>query len=87
MRTSAYHRPAPSLFFFPGLSSQPFHKASNFAFTNDFKQNLSTLQQEYWALRKAYGSRDDYLKQDGEHTLNMGEWKWMNFIEKGEAVN
>lgn len=25
MKTSAYHRPSPSLFYFPGLNSQPFH--------------------------------------------------------------
>ena len=83
MKTSAFHRPAPSLFYFPGLNSQPYHNPNDFSFTKDFKQNLAVIQDEYWALRNAYGGRDDYIKNDGEHTLNMGEWKWMNFIEKG----
>ena len=43
LRTNAYHRPAPSLFFFPGLNTQPFHKASDFSFTQDFESNISTL--------------------------------------------
>ena len=36
LRTTAYHRPAPSLFFFPGLNTRPFHKADDFRFTQDF---------------------------------------------------
>lgn len=87
MKTTAFHRPAPSLFYFPGLNSQPFHNPNNFAFTSDFKQNLTTIQQEYFALKDAYKGRNDYTKQDGEHTLNMGDWAWMNYIEKGEPVN
>ena len=87
MRTSAYHRPAPSLFFFPGLESRPFHDASQFSFTKDFEQNLDTIRAEYQALRSAYGERDDYVKSDGEHTLNEGKWQWMNFVEKGQPVN
>jgi aspartyl/asparaginyl beta-hydroxylase (cupin superfamily) len=35
-------------------------------------------------LKQAYGGRDDYIKQGDEHTLNEGEWSWMNYIEKGE---
>ena len=55
LRTTAFHRPNPSLFFFPGLNSQPYHKASEFAFTKDFESNLKVMQDEYWALRGAYG--------------------------------
>jgi hypothetical protein len=35
-------------------------------------------------LKRAYGDQDDYVKGDKEHTLNHGNWHWMNFIEKGE---
>ena len=88
LRTTAYHRPAPSLFFFPGLNTQPFYKATDFAFTRDFENNLDVLKEEYWRLREAYGeSRDDYSKVDGEHTLNKGTWKWMNYVERGKKVN
>ena len=46
------------------------------------------MQKEYWQLRNAYGEkRDDYAKKDGEHTLNKGTWKWMNYIERGTRIN
>ena len=43
LRTTAFHRPAPSLFFFPGLNTQPYHKAEDFSFTRDFESNISTI--------------------------------------------
>ena len=88
LRTSSFHRPNPSLFFFPGLSQQPYYKARDFSFTKDFENNFKTIQDEYWALRGDYGEgRDDYTKNDGEHTLNEGTWKWMNYVERGKRTN
>ncbi len=88
LRTSAFHRPCPSLFFFPGLNTQPFHRASDFSFTNDFESNFKTMQEEYKQLKSAYGEEgDDYAKKDGEHTLNTGTWKWMNYVERGVRTN
>ena len=88
MRTTAYPRPAPSLFYFAGLSpTQPWHDSDKFSFVRDFELNLPEIQKEYRALKKAYGDNDDYLVKDGEHTLNKGKWHWMNFVEKGELVN
>ena len=49
----------------------------------DFEQNTETVKKEYEALKAAYGARDDYQKHDGEHTLNQGEWHWMNYVSKG----
>ena len=43
LRTTAFHRPAPSLFFFPGLNTQPYHKAEDFSFTRDFESNISAI--------------------------------------------
>ena len=35
-----------------------------------------------------YGEdKDDYAKKDGEHTLNKGTWKWMNYVERGQKTN
>ena len=36
MRTTAYHRPAPSLFYYPGLTSKPYHNPGQFGFVKDF---------------------------------------------------
>ena len=88
LRSSAYHRPSPSLFFYPGLNTRPFHNARDFSFTKDFEANLVTMQKEYMSLRTEYGElKDDYTKQEKENTLNTGEWKWMNYIEKGSRTN
>ena len=88
LKTSAYHRPNPSLFFYPGLNTQPFFNPKDFSFVKDFESNLEVIQKEYKQLRKAYGdNRDDYAKMKNEHTLNKGEWKWMNYIEKGKRTN
>ena len=39
-------------------------------------------------MREFYGeAHDDYAKVDGEHTLNKGTWKWMNYVERGKRVN
>lgn len=35
-------------------------------------------------MKAAYGDRDDYVKIKDEHTLNNGQWQWMNYVEKGE---
>ena len=73
LRTSAYHRPSPSLFFYPGLNTQPFYDASDFSFTKDFEANLDTIKKEYKSLRTEYGEmKDDYTKLEKEHTLNKG---------------
>ena len=84
LRTNVKARPYPSLFYFPGLESKPFHDPYKLHFTKDFEENLGTIQDEYKSLRRAYGSNDDYEKVEGEKTLNQGGWHWMNYIAKGE---
>ena len=44
------------------------------------------MKTEYKALRKAYGDNDDYVKSQNEHTLNHGNWHWMNYVTKGEKL-
>jgi hypothetical protein len=73
--------------FFPGLNSKPYYNSNEFDFVKDFESNTEVIKNEYEALKKAYGSRDDYQKLDGEHTLNTGEWHWMNYVTKGVINN
>ena len=84
LRTNVKSRPYPSLFYFPGLSSQPFHDPPSFA--SDFQENIEMIQTEYKSLRKAFKDRDDYEKIEGESLLNDGSWHWMNYIQKGERT-
>ena len=52
----------------------------------DFESNTETIKKEYLALKLAYGAKDDYIKNDGEHTLNKGGWHWMNYVTKGHKT-
>ena len=83
MRTNVHHRPFPTLLLFPGITQKPYHNPDDFEFVKDFQANTDVIKKEYQALRKAYGEKDDYIKHDGEHTLNNGEWHWMNYVTKG----
>ena len=82
LRTNVKARPYPSLFYFPGLSSHAFHDPAKFGFVKDFQENLGTIQQEYRQLKRAYDDikRDDYMKIEGEKTLNHGGWNWMSYV-------
>ena len=86
LRTNASHRPYPSLMSFPGLSSKPYHNPDHFSFTKDFENNVGKIKEEYKSLKIAYGAKEDYEKQKGEHTLNSGEWHWMNYVSKGHKI-
>ena len=44
LRTNVKARPYPSIMYFPGLTSKPFHDAKEFSFVSDFKENLATIQ-------------------------------------------
>lgn len=83
LKTNVVHRPFPSLFFSPGINTQPYHDTSKFSFVNEFENNKDTIKVEYLALKAAYGRRDDYVKVSNEHTLSQGEWHWMNYVAKG----
>ena len=101
LRTTAAHRPYPSLFFMPGLTQKPFYDPKDkamFPFVQDFEENLHHIQREYLSLRKAYESmeRDDYHKIDGEEVLDSTKkkeldkqrnWHWMSYIQKGQKIH
>ena len=68
---------------YPGLNTMPYHDTKKFNFVKDFESNVESVKKEYLELKKAYGEKDDYEKYDGEHTLNNGQWHWMNYVTKG----
>jgi len=79
------HRPAPSLFFYPGLNSCPIYP-SNFNpqfqhISKILNENLHVIRDEYHTLRSTV--KNDYKLVTDEHTLHQGDWNWNSYILKG----
>lgn len=84
-RTKLKHRPAPTLFFFPGLSSSKTYdetRFSNASFLKPDEQQLLDIRSEYLHLRDFV--KTDYTLQKDEHQLHKGKWDWNSFILKGK---
>jgi aspartyl/asparaginyl beta-hydroxylase (cupin superfamily) len=82
--TPRAQRPAPSLFYCPGLTSRPQWDPSLFPWAKPLAAATGELAAEAAALR-ARGHPSDYnLKQD-EHTLHSktGKWEWHSLVQKG----
>jgi aspartyl/asparaginyl beta-hydroxylase (cupin superfamily) len=83
LRTSsrAVSRPAPTLFYFPGLYQRPWHDALVVKGLDSVVAATPAIRAEYEALVKG-GARSDYTA--GDHALHRGDWKWHSFVQKGE---
>ena len=85
-RTSARHRPAPSLFYFPGLSSRPLFNPTDFAVSAALRANAATILSEYQTLRAVSPASDyDTSGAEADHTLHEGgKWDWNSYVIKGK---
>jgi len=86
LRTRAAHRPAPSLFVYPGLRSQPWWAPGELP--DGVRRSLDAmwasrdaLLREYDAISAAAGS--DYNLGAAEAKLHTGEWRWHSAVSKG----
>ncbi len=90
-RTRVRHRPWPSLFYFPGLSTMPiwhhhehfthdFQKSGSFAFINELEASYDDILKEYLHL-KARQQKSDYTGDDKK--LHQGQWDWLSYVQKG----
>jgi aspartyl/asparaginyl beta-hydroxylase (cupin superfamily) len=93
-RTRVHHRPWPSLFYFPGLATQPIwhhhdrpvaiHEARNpshFKFMSQLENAYPDILKEYLKL-KCLKSKSDYAPED--HKLHSGQWDWLSYVQKGK---
>eukprot|EP00743_Colponemidia_sp_Colp-15_P010840 GILK01011995.1.p1 GENE.GILK01011995.1~~GILK01011995.1.p1 ORF type:complete len:236 (+),score=36.29 GILK01011995.1:37-744(+) len=85
LRTNVKHRPSPTLFYFPGITSKSWHDSSepHFKWTKQLEDNVDVIKKEYLELRDK-GFASDYHVKDDEHKLHEGSWDWFNFIDKGK---
>lgn len=82
VRTRAAHRPAPSLFMYPGLTSKPFWSSKDFPYLKNFQDALPTIREEYLAVKAKVDN--DYTLKNNEEGLHSGKWDWHSFIQKGK---
>ena len=82
-------RPAPSLFYYAGLQSSPWHErdAAPFrAWVSDLEAASGAITDEYLAL-KATGRPSDYEPEGSDHgaSLHQGreDWHWDSLIDRG----
>ncbi|KAJ1416928.1 Aspartyl/Asparaginyl beta-hydroxylase-domain-containing protein [Ochromonadaceae sp. CCMP2298] len=88
LRTKVKHRPAPSLFYFPGLSTEPVFDPKRFPCAEQLRAAYPQVLQEYIQLRQK-GAGSDYdtgmgKEEHKEHKLHAGQWDWNSYIIKGE---
>ena len=78
------HRPYPSIFYYPGLSSsKKVYNPADFAFAKTIEQNTSKILEEYRRLQES-GVESDYdTSRDESHKLHEGSWSWNSYITKG----
>jgi aspartyl/asparaginyl beta-hydroxylase (cupin superfamily) len=76
------HRPAPTLFFFPGLTSKAVWDPAQFPFLRELTENIDSIEKEYEAVSSSLPS--DYAIKADEHTLHKGNWEWRSLVSKGK---
>ena len=86
LRVPGSSRPAPSLFYYPGLTSQPFWSPSHAAlqpWLSRLEEATPEITSEYMALRQA-NVPSDYEPEASEETqLHTGKepWHWASLVD------
>lgn len=79
------HRPIPSIFFYPGLSS-PTPIVPNHVFSKCdeiLKSRFHEIENEYTSMLDHKVLENDY-NDSTEHKLHQGNWEWTSYVSKGK---
>lgn len=81
-------RPYPSLFYFPGLQSNPFWSKDTFNTVNYLEKNYEIIKEEYIKAEENTEIllENDYKFSDHEKSLHKGDWEWYSYISKGSKT-
>lgn len=83
--TTAFPRPKPSLFFFPGLYAKPLYPPEDFSpLSSLLSEATAEIRHEYLQWRAHPTMKSDYEVQKSEHKLHEGKWDWNSYILKGK---
>jgi aspartyl/asparaginyl beta-hydroxylase (cupin superfamily) len=80
-KTNVRHRPAPSMFFFPGITSSEFWPKHLFPFTEQLEDAFPIIYKEYQELKRKKPS--DY-GTDEASKLHTGQWDWHSYVLNGK---
>lgn len=85
-RTNTFHRPNPTLFYFPGLNTGPVWHKNQFAdISAALQKNYDCIVKEYNTLKAAQSQSDyDSSTEDQHSKLHSGKWDWRSYILKGQ---
>ena len=81
--SSIVSRPAPTFFYYPGLSSYPFHDPDQFSFAEKLKVNIKVIQHEFTELKQVY-KVNNYDPEKREQSLLQGTMQWITFWYLGK---
>lgn len=91
-RVRGAHRPAPTLFHYPGLSARPWYERTEATFCDwvpQLEAATPAITQEYLRIRES-GRPSDYESESSDHDngLHAGgqEWHWASLIDRGHQV-
>jgi len=87
-RVPGAHRPAPSLFSYPGLSALPYHsrQAEPFArWVSRLEAATPEITEEYLRLREGGAPNDFEDSGSEEGALHSGGWHWASLIDRGRV--
>lgn len=83
-KTTAYPRPFPSLFYFPGITSKPWHETGEFSFVKYIESRFKEIKQEFLENKQAIESEAVKSKQvDQFQKVKEGEYLQFPLINKG----
>jgi hypothetical protein len=72
-KTTAHPRPHPSLFYFPGITSKPWHDPKEFHFTQYIQSRFSDIKEEFMQnQQKIEKAAVNSEKVDPFHTVKEG---------------
>mmetsp|Transcript_31904 Transcript_31904/g.61389 ORF Transcript_31904/g.61389 Transcript_31904/m.61389 type:complete len:251 (+) Transcript_31904:141-893(+) len=89
-RVPGANRPAPSLFFYPGLTAKPWYERDSPQFASwvrKLEESTAAIAREYDHLREL-GRPSDYQPEGSDHDAGLhkgGEWSWQSLIDRGQV--
>jgi len=87
LRMNNTWRPYPTLFFFPGIRSEPFWRKEEFKCVRTLEENYEIIKKEFQeAEHDEIKLENDYKLTGQEHSLHEGKWEWFSYISKGSKT-
>lgn len=85
LRINSTLRPYPTLFYFPGIRSNPFWDKTNIKSVKVLEDNYNIIKEEFSKIQQdKIKVENDYKITDHDKFLHKGDWEWYSYISKGQ---